>query len=106
MITDRTHVNCVERSGCTKKNPVLHCYPRHLSNSRMYFDKVVNEGFDFPMPADHEFVKSHLYAWTTGMAVLPLISKNPKQPVGISVATSNNFGDIFWQVFVFGFFMN
>ncbi|CAL8082872.1 unnamed protein product [Orchesella dallaii] len=98
LATDHAHVHCYDRPGCTSKNPILHCYPRHLSNSREYFDVMTKYGHGFSMPVDQSHVKNRHYAWTTGLSLWPSRSSgNPRIPRGVIVVTSNNFGDIFWQ---------
>ncbi|ODN05217.1 hypothetical protein Ocin01_01468 [Orchesella cincta] len=97
LITDHAHVHCYDRPGCTAKNPVLHCYPRHLSNSRVFFDETMKTGNGFSMPIDHNHVKGRHYAWTTGLSIWPSRFENPKSPRGVVVVTTNNFGDIFYQ---------
>lgn len=99
MISDFVHLECLKRPGCKGRNPLLHCYPKHLLNPRQYFDTVVNEDYSFSFPVDYELIKDHFYAWSTGLATYPLISKDDgKSPRGFVVANVNNFGDVFWQV--------
>lgn len=78
---------------------MLQSYPRHLLNARHSFDTIIEECYDFPFPVDHDLTKSHFYAWTTGLATLPLASTDDgKFPCGVAVITSNHFGEVFWQV--------
>ncbi len=99
-ITDHAHVKCFDRPECTAINPVMHCLPKHVSNSREFFDTVSSSGFDFSWEAEHERAKAHNYAWTTGLAVSKIdgVPKDPYGPKGVSIFTSNCYGDVFYQV--------
>lgn len=99
MISDMVHMECGSRSGCKSRNPLLYGYPRHLQNPRSYFDGVLKEGYDFPLPKDHQQIKEHFYAWSTGIATYPIRTKDKTtMPGGVLVASCNNFGDVFWEV--------
>lgn len=99
-ITDHAHVKCFDRPKCTAANPVLHCLPRHLSNSSEFFDTVGSIGSDFSWEAEHQRAKAHNYSWTSGLVVTKggRNKQDPHDPSGVLVFTSNVYGDLFCQV--------
>lgn len=99
-ITDQAHVKCFDRPDCTAINPILHCLPKHVSNSHEFFDTITSSGYDLSSDAESQRAKSHNYAWTTGLAITKLDDRpqNPHEPSGVSIFTSNCYGDVFYQV--------
>jgi len=96
---DYSHVSCVLRSGCQKRNPILQSYPRHLLRTGEFWDWAAERGYGLSYESSHRRVRDHFRAWSTGLCALNTVGRDDARlPPSFLLCNANSFGDVFCQV--------